>query len=485
MSSEPPERNRRPKPVGQLPIWPAWILPLALLLAPTLAFGQDDGVRLAWTPELGWIAGIGFFLCIGLNAAFVGACTAFELLRSTHVKHEKEERKARQLGSVLGQRDRLIAACNLGSTTVRAWLILLCFLPAPGLAWALQGIGWPQGFFGYFLAAILLSIPVAAVNLVFGELVARNYAAAHPSTVARRLTGFVRLAATFFAPLGAILAKVAGLFTRRLGIPVGFVLTPAEEEILIIAESAQESGEMHLEDRKLLRSVFEFGDTVAREVMTPRVDMYAVPVQTGVREVIALVEETGHSRIPVYEATDDQIVGIVHAKDLLKAHLAGKEDVREILRPAFFVPENKNLHDLLREMRAQRAQMAIVQDEFGGTAGIVTVEDIVEELVGEIVDEYDVEQPPIVKNGVGYVVGGRVNLYDLNNEIGSRFESDEFDTIGGYVFGLFGRQPKPKDWVVHEGYKFTVEETDGRRISSLHVEYLSDEEPDLGVASEA
>lgn len=144
------------------------------------------------------------------------------------------------------------------------------------------------------------------------------------------------------------------------------------------------------------------------------------------------------------------------------------------MRPALFVPENKNLHELLKELRSSRGQMAVVQDEFGGTAGIVTIEDIVEELVGDIVDEYDVEEPQIMLNGQGYLVDGKVNIYDLNNKIGSRFESDVFDTVGGYVFGLFGRQPQKGESLEADGYRFTVEDTDGRRIVKLHVAPLEE-----------
>lgn len=211
--------------------------------------------------------------------------------------------------------------------------------------------------------------------------------------------------------------------------------------------------------------------------------MDALPVDSDPRAMIELIQDSGHSRIPVYENTDDEIVGIVHAKDLLLAAIKnGKElNLRELMRPAIFVPENKNLHELLKEMRLGRSQLAVVQDEFGGTAGIVSIEDIVEELVGEIVDEYDVEEPDLIMKENGFVVDGKKNLDDLNSEIGTSFDSEEFDTIGGYVFGLFGRQPKCKEFIDNEGYRFEVEETDGRRISRVYVERLpegieSDEE---------
>ncbi len=158
----------------------------------------------------------------------------------------------------------------------------------------------------------------------------------------------------------------------------------------------------------------------------------------------------------------------------------GKVDVRSLMRPALFVPENKDLHDLLKDLRNDRMQMAIVQDEFGGTAGIVTVEDIVEELVGDITDEYDVEAPEVEQTDTGFLVLGKTHLDDVNQQVGSKFESDEFDTIGGYVFGLMGRQPKLMESINSDGYKFTVADSDGRRILRVKLEPCREEPPPNG-----
>jgi len=210
--------------------------------------------------------------------------------------------------------------------------------------------------------------------------------------------------------------------------------------------------------------------------MTPRVDLDAVNIDTDPSDIIRVIQESGHSRIPVFEDTDDQIIGIIHAKDLLTARLKGDLplNLRTLLRPALFVPENKDLYDLLRDLRLSRSQMAIVQDEFGGTAGIVTIEDIVEELVGDIVDEYDVETPDITPDGIGFHVNGKTNLDDLNGEVGSNFDSEEFDTVAGFVFGLFGRQPKVGEYITDGDYRFCVVESDGRRITRLRLERIDD-----------
>jgi putative hemolysin len=232
--------------------------------------------------------------------------------------------------------------------------------------------------------------------------------------------------------------------------------------------------------------VFEFSDTVAREVMTPRVDLDALPVRSEPREVADLIEQSGHSRIPLYEDTDDQIVGIIHAKDLFMAMLkGGPVNLRRLMRPPLFVPEMKTLHELLQEMRQHKSQLAVVQDEYGGTAGIVTIEDIVEELVGDIVDEYDNEQPDVSGDDGLWTVNGKAHWSDVNYAIGSRFSSDEFDTVGGLVFGLFGRQPKSGEWIDADGYRIEVAKTDGRRILELAIRKLEPEEILLGDAQES
>jgi CBS domain containing-hemolysin-like protein len=245
----------------------------------------------------------------------------------------------------------------------------------------------------------------------------------------------------------------------------------AEEEIKNLIEEAEESGEIEEDERELIHSVFEFGDTIVREIMTPRVDLDAMSVHALPAELAALMRESGHSRIPLFEGTDDQIAGVIHAKDLLMAMLEDPNvSLRRLMRPVLYVTENKNLQQLLKEMRHSRAHLAVVQDEFGGTAGIVTLEDVVEQLVGDIQDEYDQEEEEVVETGSGFLVDGKTHIEDINDEVGADFESEEFDTIGGFVFGLFGRQPKLGEFIHTDGFKFTVADTDGRRILKLQIE---------------
>lgn len=463
MKSEPPERWPLVRP----------FIPL-IALAPSLAFSAPldsltTDVPSYLTPTIALL-----ILLVILNGFFVASGTAIELLRPAHVKM-LENGQSECLQAILEKKDRFVAACSLASQTLRVWMIILCFVPGPYFASAYsKARGIDDQWWHVLIAGIAMTIPVALLNAIFGELVPKSLSALYPYRVALRTRKAVRVATLLLSFPSSLIAGLANLVTRRFGAVASFTFpNQTEHEIRSLVETAQESGEIEEEEKELLHSVFEFSDTVVREVMTPRVDVDSVPITTEPSQLIQLVQETGHSRIPIFEDTDDQIIGIVHAKDLMLAELKknGKPlNLRTLLRPAFFVPENKDLYDLLREMRLHRTQMAIVQDEFGGTAGIVTIEDIVEELVGDIVDEYDNEEKSIFADGDGWIVQGRTNLYDVNEAIGATFDTEEFDTIGGYVFGLFGRQPKASESLDDSGFRFTVVETDGRRISKLRVE---------------
>ncbi len=429
-----------------------------------------------------------------LNSLFVAGETAIELLKPSHGKvlEEGNGRRLSAFQDLIARKSSFVAACSLGSTTMRAWMVALAVLPAISMSTWLQGqwtvfSEWAKsgdlGFGGVVLVGILiLAIPIVALNVIFGELIPKSYAASHPLMTSLRLYGLVKFFNGLFSLPIAVFVSLASLVTQRFGARATFAMAnQTEEEIKELLEEAEESGEIDEEEKEMVASVFEFGDRIVREIMTPRVDVEALPITSSLKDVAKLVEETGHSRIPVYEGTDDTILGIVHAKDVLSAIMngGGATQLRDLVRPALFVPEGKPLHDLLQEMRQNKAQMAVVQDEHSGTAGIVTIEDIVEEVMGEIVDEYDPDLPQIVPAGGGFLSDGRMELEDVNDAIGSSMESEEFDTIGGYLFGLFGRQPKEGESIGDDGYRFTVRETDGKRVTSILIEPLPrEEEPD-------
>lgn len=413
-------------------------------------------------------------LLMALKGVFVAAELSVSLLRPVHIRQMKEKGDTRgaQLERLLDDQSNASSACKLGKELSQLGIFIFMLLLALSVTTIVEKwTGWPL-WLNIVLSLIALYIfPIGPLTEIF-EQGFRGFALAHPHGAALRLSKFI----TITSILLGLPARAANSFSRLLTTrfrPKGLQMAnQAEEEIRTIVESAQESGEIERDERELLHSVFEFSDTMAREVMTPRVDLDAMPINSEPGDVMRVIKESGHSRIPIYEGTDDQIVGIVHAKDLLLAMVAnGKDpDLRELMRPAIHVPENKPLNELLSEMKASRSQMAIVNDEYGGTAGVVTIEDIVEELVGDIVDEYDVEEPELEASGTGWSVDGKMDIDDLNHVVGSNFDSEEFDTVGGFVFGHFGRQPREGESIEVGGYRFTVTCTDGRRIERMLLE---------------
>lgn len=480
MNDQPPERNRQSgQPLRRIEANIAILFGVALTVLILVGqknseFAQHLG-QSTFMPSTGWYPVLGVLALIVLNGVFVAAETAVELLKPVHVKfaREGESKDADRLQAVLDRKAKYVAASTLASHFCRVAMVLVGMFLAPGLAmWLGNQTGRLNEPSMFVYALLIVAIPIALLNLMF-ELVPKSYAALAPHRVVVRLYRIIKATSALLSPPATMLTAIAGLLTARFGGRASFTMAnQAEEEIKNLVETAQETGEIEVEEKELLHSVFEFSDTVAREVMTPRVDLESMPMTSDPMDIVELIKKTGKSRIPLYEETDDQIVGIIHAKDLLTAMVKSeKPNLRKLMRPAMFVPENKSLNELLREMRQSRSEMAIVQDEFGGTAGVVTTEDIVEELVGEIVDEYDVEEPEIVKlDDDTFLVHGKVHVDDFNDAVGSDLESDEFDTIGGFVFGLFGRQPKREEKIESDGLTFTIVDSDGRRIKRLKIE---------------
>jgi putative hemolysin len=249
----------------------------------------------------------------------------------------------------------------------------------------------------------------------------------------------------------------------------------SEEELLALADVAVEEDVIEREERQLIHSIIEFGDTVVREVMVPRPDMVTVEARASVSDVMEVAISAGFSRIPVYEQGIDDIVGIVYAKDLMRAVREGRADgpVRELARSARFVPETKRVAELMPEMQREKAHMAIVVDEYGGTAGLVTLEDLIEELVGEIVDEYDVEELPAEPLPDGGVrVNARMPIDEVNDLLGAAFPEGDFDTVGGLMFNLLGHVPTEGESVDVNGHRLHAEKVQGRRIGRVRISKL-------------
>jgi CBS domain containing-hemolysin-like protein len=329
------------------------------------------------------------------------------------------------------------------------------------------------------LGVTLISIGFTLAYFVLVEAMSKTYGILHSDRAALFVAPIVYALSRLFAAPTRLLISLANVLLPGKGLKEGpFV---SEEEIRSMAEMGHEEGSIEEEEARLVHSIFEFGDTLVREVMTARPDIVAVEVGQSLRDVQDIVLQRGYSRIPVYRETLDDIVGIVYAKDVLKALHQGRRDIslEDVVRPAHFVPEVKKVSELLREMQQQKFHIALVSDEHGSVAGLVTLEDLLEELVGEITDEYDREEPRMVPVGNGrYRVDGRLPIDELNEILDVELPHEEWDTVGGLMLGLLGSIPQEGEEVRFDHLQFTAERVQGRRIASVLITRLSGDEGD-------
>ncbi len=256
-----------------------------------------------------------------------------------------------------------------------------------------------------------------------------------------------------------------------------------EEEIQELMNAGEEEGLINEEENEMIRSIFALGDTVVREIMVPRTDMACVTAEATVREVLASIIACGHSRLPVFDGTIDNIVGLIYAKDLLKYWGLDESavELKNILRPPYFIPESKNLEELLHEFKKKRIHIAIVIDEYGGTSGLVTIEDLLEQIVGDIQDEYDLEEEWLVEEADGaVVVDARLPIEELEEHFGIEIEREKFDTVGGLIFHLTGRIPAVGEEVAGGAILLTVLEADQRRIGKVRITRRAEEVEEAG-----
>jgi CBS domain containing-hemolysin-like protein len=423
-----------------------------------------------------------------LNGFFVAA--EFSLVRSRRTRLEAMTRGGDHLARIA-----LKASSNLSGVLSASQL---------GVTLSSLGLGWiaEQTLAGIFVGLfarlpvaleVSLSVTIAAVvayttvtylHVVLGELTPKAAALHHPEKFARILAPPLVLFGWIMRPfiwiLNASANKLLGLFGQTSAGLEESVHSP--EELRLLVEQAQESGSLQQGDADLIDAVFEFSEKNARAVMTPRTEIIAFPIDATLPEVLSTIEESGFSRYPVYEESIDNILGIILAKDLLKVLIPRAEgharhnerfSLRFLMRPVHFIPGSREVEDVLADFKRLKEHMAIVLDEYGGTAGIVTMEDLLEEIVGEILDEYDTPEDtdePVLTRAGETIIPGSTNIGELNDRFGLSVPEDVATTIGGYVFGVIGRLPQPGDRVTAGGAIFTVREIDGRRIESLAVD---------------
>ncbi|BCR05219.1 ion transporter [Desulfuromonas versatilis] len=253
-----------------------------------------------------------------------------------------------------------------------------------------------------------------------------------------------------------------------------------EKELQQIINESEEEGLINEEEGEMLHSIFEFGETIVREIMVPRTDMVCCSTVATLKELLEAILSSGHSRVPVYEGTNDRIVGVVYAKDLLRFWGRRDDEVKitRVMRTPYFVPETKNIEDLLQEFRTKRVHMAIAIDEYGGTSGLVTIEDLIEEIVGDIQDEYDVEEDWLQEQEDGsVVVDGRLNIEDLEDHFDLEIPKDKFDTVGGYLFNLLGHVPSEGEEIQDGALVMKVIEGDDRKIRKVSILRVAQKPP--------
>jgi putative hemolysin len=422
-------------------------------------------------PELLIIAAL-----ILLNGVFVAAEISLVTVRRSRLQQLIDEgsKGAARVDRLVAKPGRFLAVVQLAITFIG---FLAAAVAGANTAQALERILEPAlGEAAGWVSLLVVTLLVALVTAIFGELVPKALGLAHAERYAMLFARPVEILGRILAPVVGLLEKVTNAITSALGVSGADRDRISSEELMILVERGGEQGVIEAEEEQMIGAVLGLGEHKVHEVMVPRIDIVGLPVEATLDTIVDTIVQGGHSRIPVYEDSIDNIVGILYAKDLLP-YLKGTDQpppVRRMARAPLFVPESMNVDDLLHQLQRRRVHIAVVLDEYGGTAGLVTIEDLLEEIVGEIVDEYDADEVPmIVPDGEDRVrVDGRASVDDLLEHFdlpeSTLEDTEEYDTVGGLVYHRIGGIPKAGD-VIQVGHDLTltVESTDGRRVDKV------------------
>jgi CBS domain containing-hemolysin-like protein len=409
-------------------------------------------------------------------------------IRATQVERLVREGRAsaRLVREATGKLDAYLSVCQLGIT-----------ISSLGLGW----IGEPA--FAHLIEPLLepLNVPEASIHfiafavafgtitflhVVFGELAPKSLAIARAEGTSLFVAPFMRFFYFLLLPGIILFNGTANLVVRLFGVPPASETeeTHSEEEVRMIVSQSAQQGTVEQDEEEMVGAVFELNDKVAREIMVPRPDVVSLPAEMNLRKLVSVAAAGNYTRYPVYEEDSaDRIVGAVHVKDVLRAvesegSLDANLTAHDLAREVLIVPENRPIDEILEDFQKQEIQMAIVIDEWGSFEGLFTLEDIIEEIVGEIRDEFDEEEPAIRRLPDGsYSIDGRIPIGVVNEALGSKFESEDFDTIGGFVLGHLGRAPEVGDEVRLDGYLLCVDEVDGPRVAQVIARELPEVEP--------
>jgi putative hemolysin len=428
-----------------------------------------------------------------LEGFFVAAEIALVSVRRSRIDQlvEEDNRAARRVRRLLDDPGRFLAVVQLALTFTGFLASAYAAVSlTEGLRDVLVGVGLDGGA-AAATALVIVTVVLALFTIVFAELVPKTLALSQPERWALVLSRPIDFLARLLSPVVVVLTGATRAVAGLLGVQLNQEAQITAEELRLIVERGGEQGVLEAEEEQMINAVIELGERRVHEVMVPRVSIVALPVTASFEEAIDVVIDEGHSRIPVYEESIDEIVGILYAKDLLpylKPDAGDRPQLRKLLRAPVLVPESMTIDDLLHELQRRKVHLAIVLDEYGGTAGLVTIEDLLEEIVGEIQDEYDVEEPLVVRLSDSQArIDGRADvdalteLFDMTLELE---DEEEYDTIGGLVYHRVGGVPSPGDRVELPGLTLTVESTDGRRVGKVLVTRRAETERRNGEADD-
>jgi len=403
---------------------------------------------------------IGLLIFLILSAFFSGSETALFSLSKLQLKKMQKEESGWRVNSIIKLLDdpqkTLITILtgnmfvNIAASSLATYLAIKLFGDI--------GIGIASGMMIFFI-------------LIFGEIVPKSLAITNAETIAKKVARPIDITASLIFPIinfFRLIVNMAFHFTSKKRDKERKEIT--EEDLITLIDVGKDEGVIEEEEKKMIRNIFEFGDTMVKEVMVPRVDMACISSNTKLYSILNLIKKIGHSRIPVYKETIDNIIGILYAKDLLVVYeqwYKSKEkfDLKKIIRRAYFVPENKKIDDLLDIFQKDKIQIAIAIDEYGGTAGLVTMEDVVEEIVGEIIDEYDKETKlyEIIDNNT-VIVDGIISIDKINELLNVEIPENDFETLGGFIYDLMGRVPNKNETIEYKNIQITIEQVVKNRI---------------------
>ena len=405
---------------------------------------------------------IGLLIVLLLGSGFFSASeTSLMSLSKIRIRYMEEEgvKGAKLVSSLIEKSSDLLSSILVGNNVVN----IAATSVSTSLFISIFGDG------GVAIATAVMTVLV----LIFGEITPKTIAANSPEKIAVIVSKPISIIMKITKPIVWVFNLLTGIIFKIMGIENdGVKPFITEEELKAMVNVSHEEGVLEIEEREIINNVFQFGDMQAKEAMIQRLDMIAVNIEDSYDEIIELFKSEKLSRLPVYQESIDDIVGILNIKDII--FLSDEEiqnfNIKNYVREAFFTYEFKKITQLLEEMKKEKSQMAIVVDEYGGTAGLLTIEDLVEVIVGDIDDEYDEEEEEIVKvSDNEYLVEGSTKISDVNEQIGINFESDEFDSIGGFIIGYLKRIPEENELIEVGNVKFSVESIDKNRINKIRI----------------